>query len=81
VAALSHEKQNAQLISTFLLTAMFKLMSKKSQVAQAIAKKPGDHILVHLKLDGRLKPVSLSKFETAGNKPFPLEMLANSLVL
>jgi len=56
-------------------------MSKKSQVAQAIAKKPGDHILVHLKLDGRLKPVSLSKFETAGNKPFPLEMLANSLVL
>lgn len=56
-------------------------MSKKSQVAQAIAKKPGDHTLVDLKLDGRLKPLPLSKFEKAGKKPLPLEILANSLVL
>ena len=58
---------------------MFTSFSKKRRVArQEIAKKTGNHVLVNLNLDSRLKPLPVAKFERSA-KPMSVEELANSV--
>lgn len=57
---------------------MFYIYRKSTH--QATLKKPGDHTLVDLKLDHRLKPVPDSEFEKEGGGPLPLQSLVSSLV-
>jgi len=61
---------------------MFSFLGRKApQAPRKIAKKPGDHVLVDLKLDGRLKPLSATKFVEHAPKAMTSKRLVDSCLL